>query len=116
MQNQNLRTSARKTKRKDAHQKDHLYKKRQHTKTAKPKDFALRLAKQKDAHQMIIYTKKTTHQDRKIKISAPRLAKQKDAHQKDHLYQKDNTPRPQNNSLRTSARKTNKKAHIKKNI
>ena len=38
----------------------------------------------------IIYTKKLTHQDRKIKISATRLAKtkQKGAHQKDHLYKK----------------------------
>ena len=52
---------------------------------------------------------------RKIKVSAPRLAKtkQKGAHQKDHLYQKDNTPRPQNKSLRTSACKNKTKTHIK---
>ena len=40
---------------------------------------------------MIIYTKKTTHQDRKIKISELRIAKQqneKDLHQKEHLDKK----------------------------
>ena len=125
---------------KDGHQKDHLYKQDntpRPPKNAKPKVTATRLAKNKTkTHtKKIIYTNKTTrqdrqkrktkslrtsarktakqkgltskkhlykkitHQDRKIKISAPRLAKtkRKNAHQKDHLYKKDNTPRPRLN-------------------
>ena len=55
---------------------------------------------------------KTTRQDRqksKIKISAPRLAKTKRCTSKRSFIQKINTPRPQNQNLRTSACKNKTK-------
>ena len=104
---------------KDAHQKDHLYKKLTHQ-DRKIKIFATRHAKtkRKGAHQKDhLYQKDNTPrpQNQNLRTSA-RKTKQKGAHQKDHLYQKGNTPRPQNKNLRNSACKNKTKTHIKKNI